>query len=348
MKTTSLAAPAATDSLLLWHTDLDEYVAALAWTADHEAVLALTSAGRLARLRTTDGQPDWEQAAHPAGALCLDASSAAPVLATGGMDGCLVLRDTATGRVLHEQRLGTGWVETVRWSPDGRVLAATCGRALHLFDVTGQPLGRFAGHESTVSVLSWRADSAALATGCYSAARMFAVPLPGTELQPYETLAWKNSMISLAWNADGRYLAAGTQDAKIHFWMLPYEPESDLEMAGYSSKVKELSWHGAGEWLASNCGTELVLWDASGEGPAGRRPVVLRGHAGRVQRLCYQYQGGLLASADETGEVVLWQPARTRAPLAGQELGSAVSCLRWSPNDSRLAIGTAKGRVAIL
>lgn len=348
MDTLTQAAPATQDSLLLWQVDLDDYVAAVDWSHNRTGLLALTSAGHLLRLAAATGQTEWAELAHPAGALCLAACPSAPVVATGGLDGRLVLRNADTGQVLHEQRLGTAWVEVVRWSPDGQYLAVTCGRALHLFDAAGHALGKYADHESTVSVLSWRADSQALATGCYSAARLFAVPTPEADLTAYETLSWKNSMISLAWNADGRYLAAGTQDARIHFWMLPHVPESDLEMSGYASKVKELSWDATGRWLASNCGPEIILWDASGAGPAGRQPVVLRAHLNRVQRLTYQHRGGLLASGDESGEVFLWQPARGRQPLASEVLGSPITTLRWSADDTRLAIGTASGRVAIL
>lgn len=348
MDTLTTPAPVAQDSLLLWQTDLDDYVAAVDWSHDHAALLVLTSAGRLLRLSATTGHQEWSEVAHPDGALCLATCPTSSVVATGGLDGRLVLRDAATGTILREQRLGTAWVEVVRWSPDGQVLAVTCGRVLHLFDTSGKLLAKYADHESTVAVLSWRADSGALATGCYSAARLFAVPEPGGNFEPYETLLWKNSMISLAWNADGRYLAAGTQDARIHFWMLPYVPQSDLEMAGYSSKVKELSWDGAGRWLASNCGTEIILWDTGGAGPNGRKPVVLRAHVGRVQRLAYQHQGGLLASGDETGDVALWHPERSRQMIAGETLGSAVTSLRWSGDDKRLAIATAGGRVAVL
>ena len=44
-------------------------------------------------------------------------------------------------------------------------------------------------------------------------------------------------------------------------------------MSGYSTKVRELSWHANSRFLATGGGPAVVVWDFSGKGPAGSKPV---------------------------------------------------------------------------
>ncbi len=333
------------EQLALWRGQADDYVVGLGWSPGGEVLHVLSSAGTLHLLEAATGEVRLAEKAHPAGALCLSSSPAAAVVATGGMDGHLQLRDGLSGRLLATHRLGTAWVELVQWSPDGLYLAVSAGKCLRIYNLAGEELGRYCDHESTVSALSWRSDSQALATGCYSAVRLFELVRPQ---EPYETLLWKNSLISLAWSPNGRFVAAGTQDARIHFWPLPYVPQTDLEMSGYASKVKELSWDGSGTFLASNCHNEIILWDVSGDGPAGTRPRVLRGHHGKISRLAFQQEGEVLASGDDIGELLLWAPQKSASPLAVESFAKEISALQWSPDQSKLAVGTAAGEVAVL
>ena len=68
----------------------------------------------------------------------------------------------------------------------------------------------------------------------------------------------------------GRFIATGNQDSTVHLWIT--ETGKDLHMSGYSTKVRELSWHANSRFLATGGGPAVVVWDFSGKGPAVVNP----------------------------------------------------------------------------
>ena len=118
-------------------------------------------------------------------------------------------------------------------------------------------------------------------------------------------------------------------------------------MSGYSVKVRELCWHFGGRYLATGDGQEIMVWDCQGKGPAGTSPRILAAHSHRITRLAYQRAGHLLASADESGDILLWNAGKGGDPLRRYRTEKAVSALVWSPEGRRLAIGCEDGSVAV-
>lgn len=118
-------------------------------------------------------------------------------------------------------------------------------------------------------------------------------------------------------------------------------------MSGYPTKVEHLTWHHSSRYMAVGNLGEITVWDFSGRGPQGSRPRQMEGHDRHISALAFQHRGDVLASADADGRLVLWDGTARRArPLDRlDDLGSAVSCLAWSPDDRHLMVATAAGRV---
>lgn len=341
--------PALSSPLLRWTAEVGHDVRAVAWLTDHSAVLVLTGAGRLVRLGATDGRPTWGEAECSGGILCCSVCPTAPIVATGHLDGYLRLRNAHTGKIMSQQHLGTAWVEHVRWSPNGRWLAAAGGRALHLLDEVGRPLGGYGGAESSVEHLSWRADSGALAVVSGATVRLLEVSGGvGALAGPSHILtSGQGPLLALAWSPTGREVAAGLPDGRLVSWQLPGGAAAGRVLPGRPGPVRALSWHGSGRWLATAHGPDFSLWEQTATGLRDR-PKLLTHHALPVRQVAFQHRGHVLASADAGGTLALWNLPHQAAPLSDYALGSSVTALDWMANDCCLVAGTAGGRVALL
>jgi WD40 repeat protein len=92
--------------------------------------------------------------------------------------------------------------------------------------------------------------------------------------------------------------ATGDEDSTVQFWIV--KSSVDLMMSGYATNVRELSWDATGCYLATGGGTMPCVWDVSGKGPAGTKPMQFDAHQGNVTALAFQPAGPLLASGGPT------------------------------------------------
>ena len=123
----------------------------------------------------------------------------------------------------------------------------------------------------------------------------------------------------------------------------------DLQMSGYPTKVRELSWDATSRYLATGGGQEVSVWDCSGRGPAGTKPITLSGHQDFLSVVRFQHRGELLASSGADGRVYVWQLRGSLRSLAVHEaaLTAGVTSLVWAPNDQYIAVGDESGRVSV-
>jgi WD40 repeat protein len=343
----SCRANAGAGAMKRWSFDAEDHVVGVGWSPDSALVAVLTGSGTLFILESRDGGVIHELTeAHAIGALTLDWSEAG--LATGGQDGKIRLWDAARGSVLETFDGADGdrciWVEEVRWSPDGTRLATRAGKVLRVWKPgAGERFLEYGEHSTTISALCWRPDSKGISVGLYGGAFFYRL----SENKPHREIRWKGSILSLAWSPNARYLAAGTQEATVNFWKLPYRVGEELNMSGYSNKIKELAWDPASRFLATGGSEVVTVWDVSGKGPRGTRPKELHRHTKKVTLLAWQSQGGLLLSGSADGTSVLWNPEGSHEPLYENSLGGVVTCATWAFGDRSVVIGSASGQVEI-
>ena len=362
-----------------WAAPLDDYAIDLAWSPDGALLAAASAAGPVSLFAATDGAKRHELPGHDNGTNCLawqpdmeasgvrlpasgpsltpPASRLTSLLATGGQDGAVKFWDATAGQHTATAKLGAGWIEHLAWRPvapanpkpetqnpkpsAAPTLAASAGKNLHLLAPDAAILHAFAPAPKTISALAWQP-----AGGCLAASHFGGVQLWDADdhlLQ--KNFPYANGIHALVWSPDSKWLVSGNQDPSVHLWI----PEQDIElqMSGYESKVKHLSFDHTSRWLATGGGRDACLWDCAGTGPEGREPAMFP-HEAPVCALAFQHAHSLLATASADGVVQLWSPERAKPLRATVKMPHAATKLVWSPDDQHLAIGTEKGSIFVL
>ena len=365
-----------------WAATLDDYVIDLAWSPDGSLLAAASAAGGATLFDAATGAVKHVLPGHEDGTNCLawmpafqrtddgvqntGPSNANPssvlsplssgVLATGGQDGCVRLWDATTGKQTAETSVGRAWVEHLAWQPIGSQLAgagsgaseragpllfAAAGKKLFALKPDGSVAHTFADAPKTISALAVSQLSTLnaqpfLASACFG----HVVVWDATTFTARKEFPYGNALLALTWSPDGRWLVAGCHDNAVHLW-IPAE-DVELQMSGYETKLKELSFSSDSRWLATGGGRDACIWDCAGAGPEGREPMLLP-HQARVCALAFQNWHGLLASAAADGEFCLWSPTRKHPLVAEVRMPATATKFAWRPDDTLLAVGTEKG-----
>jgi WD40 repeat protein len=313
----------------------------LSWSPDSSRVVVAGAGGPL-WIAGVDGRLLASLAGHANGAFKARWQPGGDLIASVGQDGHVRFWNPDGGTAPEAFAAGTDWVEQLEWSPSGEWLAVGAGRVLHLWHRTRGWVYRFTNHTSTLSAITWRADGQIVGVACYGGVRLYDV---GSGASAGE-LPWKTSMVSLAWSPDRKWVVAGTQENAIQVWPYPFSEGEELAMSGYAAKVRELTWHFSGRYLATGGGTEAMVWDCGGAGPAGTTPRILEGHTGRITALAYQHKGHALASGGLDSSVLFWNAGKSSSALRQVRLSSAITILSASPNDQWVLAGCRNGDLA--
>ncbi|MEO9362366.1 MAG: WD40 repeat domain-containing protein [Nitrososphaera sp.] len=322
---------------------LGDNATAIAWSPDCKRVATALASGKVKVFEVNADDAVCRLDGHRFGAMGVAWSPDGSTIATAGQDGKAHLYDTSSASLIKTlQGGGAQWVEQIAWSPDGRHLATAAGKSLRLWTDRGDLVYEFKDHRSTVSAMQWQYAGDRIATACYGAVLFFSTKSP----KPCQELEWQSSLISLVWSPDGKYVAAGTQEASVYFCKLVSKDRKDLTMSGYETKVKELAWERKSRFLATGGGRQITIWDIV-NGPEGSMPQVLR-HLFRVTHLAYQRSGDLLVSGSKEGFVAFWRPEESKVPVREIRLGADILAARWSPDEASVAVCTADGYLAVL
>jgi WD40 repeat protein len=113
-------------------------------------------------------------------------------------------------------------------------------------------------------------------------------------------------------------------------------------MRGYTAKVACLAWHPSKSLIATAGGPDIVLWEIPAKaGKAKGQP--LRHHGATVTALGWSDDGSVLASADRSGQICLWDAGGQL--LCVKQLGAEIAVLEWQPKQQVLLTGDTAGVV---
>jgi hypothetical protein len=156
------------------------------------------------------------------GALALAFDPDGKMLATGGSDGAIVVREFPSGKELRTLKGHTEAVRGLAFSPDGKKMLASAGgvdKTVRLWDVeTGEELHLFSGHTERVLCVAISPDGKRIASGEHdtSIIKLWDV---GSGMEE-RTLngGFSSSVHALAFSPDGKWLASGGNDTTVMLW----------------------------------------------------------------------------------------------------------------------------------
>ena len=327
-----------------WAATISDHVIDLAWSPDGRYIavasvlgpVTIFEGGRRAVVHTFEG--------HEFGTMSIAWRPDSKVLASAGQDGKIRLWDMTSGEASHSLDGGAAWVEHLAWSGGKKpMLASAAGRKLKLWNAVGALVRECPDHQSTISGLQWKPHARQLASIAYGGVTLW----DPHQSEAVRRMEWTGSSLVIAWSPDGKHIATGDQDSTVHFWIM--STGNDLQMSGYPTKVRELSWDATSRYLATGGGEEVTVWDCSGRGPAGTEPITLSRHQDFLSVLRFQHRGKLLASGGADGLVCVWQLQGSLRSRAVHEaaLTAGVTNLVWAPNDQHIAVGDESGGVSV-
>jgi WD40 repeat protein len=332
----------------------DDYVVDCAWSADGRSLAVAGGEGKVALARAegiagpqTAGLALEVIGEHLLGTIALAWQPRGTLFATAGQDGAIALWDSGSAKVVKRWKPSPAATQALAFSPDGGILASAAGKQVTLWSASGEKIHAFAPAASSAVALAFDRPGTDLGVALNGEIAVHRIQSSSQGDGRYETrrYKWPAACLTVNFSGNGRFLASGMADGSLHFWNR--STGKDSQMRGYDGKLELVGWSDNSRYLASCTGNELVLWDFSGRGPEGTRPLVLNGHTDRIDAFAWQTGGEHLVSGGRDWRLNLWRPGKATQPLDVQMLDSEISAARWSPDGKRLAVGEKKGRVTI-
>ena len=318
---------------------MDDYVTSIDFSFDGRFVGAASVSGE-ASVHGLDGN-GIVFAAHTGDTTRIRFSPTAHELATGGIDGAVRIWNHSGVLIAEEVR--KGWCNDIAWRPTGGEVAGVVGRSVVRVLSNGLNGVKHEDLKTTAECVTWSSDGRRLFVGAYGGVFMFQ-----GDSRAIKTFPWKGAPLVVRISADDKWIATGNQDSSLHCWKV--SNGSDLQMTGFETKVQHIAWNESSRYLANASFDVISLWDFSGKGPKGSRPIELTGHTGRIVGIGYlKTAPEILVSAATDGAVCLWRPtAKGRSLIARNDTHLALSALAISPQSSTVAVGTEDGEVFLL
>ena len=238
-------------------------------------------------------------------------------------------------------RFGKGYINDIKYSPDGTRLAVATSIGVWLYDTfTDTELNFFSEVPDYVEAITFSPDGRTLASSGYSPNHI--IRLWNTDTGKLRgTLNANEEILALAFSPDGTVLASsgGEPDYPIRLWRVATRQLQDT-LLGHTDWTFALSFSVDGETLVSGSEDHTVgLWDVY----TGELKGLLDEHRDDVNSVAFSPDGKVLASGSSDGTIQLWNVdiGRISAVLKGPaRFPEKVNAIAFSPDGKTLVSAT--------
>ena len=279
---------------------------------------------------------------------------------SGSFDQSLRLWDPLTGDALAAL-LGHGdSINTIAFSPDGRLLASAGGVfkgedfTIRLWDVANrETVATLSAHTQTVNQVAFDPQAPRLASCAVDGHVMVWSLVDYTKLTQLDVHI--GSVPALAFSPDGRLLATAGEDETVRLWTLADYQQAGV-LLGHAGAVTGVTFTPNGQWLISRGADQtLRLWDV------GRQSLIrVMEQPGPIAALAVSPAGDKLAWAiGDDATLYLGdlqspsaagpssQPPQKKEPAALVGHAAPITVLAFNSDGRLLASGSADGKVRL-
>ncbi len=290
------------------------------------------------------------------GILSIAFSPDGNLVATGGTDGNIILRDTKSW--LPSGLLLKGHSDTVyalTFSQDGKKLASgSRDKTIRIWNVETQlQIGKpFAVHTGSVLSVAFSPDGKNLASGSEDKTVIVWDVEKGEPIGSPRT-GHAQSVTGVAFSPDGKYLATAGLDTRVIFWYAKGGGVFGKAFNNSTGPVWSMAFNQDGSILAVGSSDQSIhLWDTHRWALTGKP---LTGQNGNVLSLSFSPDGKKLASGGDDG-ILLWNintdpKGQTLGVVAGESLAGhhgPVNAVKFSPDGKYLVSGSSADNIGLL
>jgi WD40 repeat protein len=293
----------------------------------------LASAGRDGKIRlwNPDDRTRITIAGHTGQVLSVAFAPGRPLLASAGDDGTVRLWNLLDGTQRDEL---ADDARAVAFSPDGRTLASAGHDAgILLWDLVDGPRSTPLGRIRRSHDVAFAPDGTHLADAG-DAGDVCVYDLKD-RASPMHLVGHTCEILSVACSPDGTLLATGDVDGAIRIWettggSLVRRLTADREW------VRSLAFSGTGTLLAAAIGGRIHVWEMMGGFASAAALEPGRGLVTSVAFCPESYGQSLLVSADEGGQLAIWNALDGTLAATSSPTGHPIMSVAIDPGDAAI------------
>ncbi len=329
-------------------------VSSLDWSPSSAEVAAGYESGLVAIWTHTGGlERSWT--GHPGGVLDLGWAPSGETLATVGNDGYLAMWDSVGGVI--EKRMLDDPV-SLAWSPNGSMIGTSHIEGItRIWSYPGLDLVTSFSGVGSLAFLQWAEIRSQLGAGW----------LAGAFTADEGCLVWWveggkdyrvelgqiGEVTDLSWSPSGLILATCSVDGCVRLWdMAEHSAYHVDEIAGLVNtyrtgiKLTSVDWSPDSGHIAASSRTRLYRWDT------GQRILFnLEAHSFPVVGLSWSPNSASIAYTAGARQLGIYHTASDKLDRLGIENMPEmcqITCLDWSPDGTRIAVGDLYGTVRVI